>query len=486
MRGFKFIKKNNKYIWTNDIIKLEFSDASFQAFDEYGYVKNLHDIMHHYYTVSIYKYEYITTREKIGKDNKIIEESIYKWKLITQRSTYDFPCISQLQLILEQFINDKIDVKRTGEIIKYKSGAIDYSKRLSTEGFACDDFYEVTKYVDKYNKLLYYTLYIGCTYDLQGDCNSAGIRLNQVYKEDIDELYKCVNVFIEDTIAKHNENILQNFKSKKQKFISKDNKLYEMQTRNSIESIYCVNDNVDITYLNYISDTEFNSIDLDNIIIQDITDNCITCVDNTKKEYVINIKNLLLVSCNINDDKLAYNVEEITNDFYNILNDQEKDEFKRLTQNQIFKKYSSAIIDRTWMCREEHEFINFIPHYIYKLLSDKDSTIVFDTRNIDWDHKFIQLKQEDLEQYKTLALKYNDIDIIFVFDKSVEEDIFEKINKFDMDEILKYIFEILTQKDKSFLNNSDKMYQIHISDQHIKNAKIFVKIVIASIIKQLT
>ena len=76
----------------------------------------------------------------------------------------------------------------------------------STEGFACDDFYEITKSVDSQGNDERYIVYCGTTFDSQGDLNSSGIRTPYVTRNDIEELLLCVTNFINYSLEEHNKN----------------------------------------------------------------------------------------------------------------------------------------------------------------------------------------------------------------------------------------------------------------------------------------
>ena len=167
MKNFIYNIENNKHIWSNDSIKLVFSNPSIQAHDDYSFVENINDILYYYYTIEIYKKVYYRWDE-----NR--DEPVYKWSLVAKRNTHDWPCIEQLLYILE-YMKD-LDIVLNGEKHEYQSGNVKYSKHFHTEGFACDDFYEITKYVNEDGKVDSYVVYIGCTFNTNGDLNSAGIR----------------------------------------------------------------------------------------------------------------------------------------------------------------------------------------------------------------------------------------------------------------------------------------------------------------------
>ena len=142
--------------------------------------KSLEDVMYFYYDVRI--------------DKKDYNSGLYKQ--VCKRTTSDFPCIDELKFILEYQLNNEVN-KNNSQRIEYKSGNIEYRYTIQSEGFGCDDFYELTR-IDGNNCGRYtrYILYVGTTYDNNGDLNSVGIRNSYVDENDLRELLNCVNKFI--------------------------------------------------------------------------------------------------------------------------------------------------------------------------------------------------------------------------------------------------------------------------------------------------
>lgn len=54
--------------------------------------------------------------------------------------------------------------------------------------------------------------------------------------------------------------------------------------------------------------------------------------------------------------KLHYNVDQCLADFLPLLSDDERQEFAAKEEPYLAQKWQNAVIDRTWMCREEHGF----------------------------------------------------------------------------------------------------------------------------------
>lgn len=337
MSRFNFIQKKGIFKWESDFLSLEFSNPSIQAFSEFTKISKISEIMYYYYQVKIYK--------KVDRYNFNKNTSYIQKELVSSRYTHDFPCILELQCILESLIKD--EVIHGGQKNKYSDGTIKYSKTLFTEGFACDDFYEITKFVDKKNNNSKYIVYMGTTFDSQGDLNSSGIRTPYVSEEDIQELLKCVNAFIKYSMDENNKAV-ENYKKT---FKIKGNKIYEyVMEKNKvnyskIESIFAIGDKLNIiTVVNNIQE-EYEDI------VSDIKDDKVYLNNKT-----INLKDIVYINIDVPDEKLKYNLDKITKDFISILSEDEKEEFRQELINVLLSKYKMAIIDRTSMCRNEHNF----------------------------------------------------------------------------------------------------------------------------------
>jgi hypothetical protein len=348
MKNFIYNIEKNKYMWFSKDIKLVFSDPSIQAHDDYSLVESIKDILYYYYTVEIYKKVY----HKWDEDN---DKAIYKWSLVAKRNTHDWPCIEQLLDILE-YIKD-LDIITNGEKHEYRSGNVKYSKHFHTEGFACDDFYEITKYVNEKGKTDGYVVYIGCTFDSEGDLNSVGIRTPYINQKDIDALYKCVKGFVDYSIKRHNEIISLRNKLESENKEEIEGKLYQYVIENDyvnkqkVESIYVVGDKIDVTYL--VEENNKVISKEKSIEIKEVNKNYII---STQDEQ-INIYNIVFIMDNVPDEKKYYNIDKVTSDFISIMTEYEINDFKNLNEEELFIKYNSVIIDRTCMCWDDtHNF----------------------------------------------------------------------------------------------------------------------------------
>jgi hypothetical protein len=338
MNGFKFKKVNNKFRWESDFMVLEFSNPSIQGFSDYIQLEDEKGILYYYYIVKIIK-KIVTWDDN---DKKIV-----KWKLVGSRWTHDFPMILDLKLILDYQLND--DTRIDGQKHEYQSGDTRYLKAMKTEDFACDDFYEITKSINLEGIDERYIVYCGTTYDGQGDLNSAGIRTPYVKRKDIEELSKCVSSFIKYSLDDHNK------KNEfwKNRFEIIYNKVYEYNSdkqvidKDKIESIYIIGDILDITTVVNNKQEEYY-----NIKISKIEDNNLILENGD----IVALDSIAYIMDDITEEKLKYKEIEIVKDFISILSNEEKEEFKNCSLETLLNKYKIAIINRTYMCRDEHKF----------------------------------------------------------------------------------------------------------------------------------
>jgi len=339
MENFTFNVVDHVYRWESDFMVLEFSNPSIQGFSDFIQLTKEEEIMYYYYTVKVFK----KVREWDEEENEVLT-----WHLVSERNTHDFPSIQQLKELIDFQLKD--NPVEDGQKIQYVNGDVRYSKVVATQGFACDDFYEITKNVDEEGQDESYILYCGTTFDTQGDLTSAGIRTPYVSKEDLEELLKCVTAFISYSLDVHNDEVIVGGDS----YQIKNNKIYEYGVEhgavnpNKIEAIYTVGDMLDIKTV--VNNQECS---YDDKVVTSIEGNTIVLED----KHTIKSETIRYICHYPTDDMLRYKEQDNANEFLSILSDEEKEEFTKSQVSILLEKYKDAIIDRTWMCREEHGFI---------------------------------------------------------------------------------------------------------------------------------
>lgn len=338
MEGFRFVRENDTFKWESNFMVLEFSNPSIQGFSEHAYLTSAEEIFHYYYCVKIYK----KTHRWDEDDNQSTEVT-----LVCERNTYDFPRILSLKNILEFQLKDNTVIG--GQKIEYVLGDVRYSKSVETEGFGCDDFYEVKKSVDADGENEKYVVYCGTTFDAQGDLNSVGLRTPYVERKDIEALLACVNEFVQYTLDEHNDQVrLWN-----SVYGVENGKIYEYELQKNgvnkdvIEAMHTTGEVLDIVSLVDNKETKHSDV-----VLSKIETDAVYLTDGER----IATDTICYVSNNPTDEMIRYKEEEITKEFVAILSPSEKEEFSKESVENLFVKYSSAIINRTWMCRGEHAF----------------------------------------------------------------------------------------------------------------------------------
>lgn len=350
--NIKFENKNDLYSFESENIKIEFNEPRVQAWDEFGSCTTEKDILYYYYTVTAY------TKEK------------KKWNKFFELGTYDFPEIITFKNILKAYINKEID------FYDYQKDDLTddrfhFTHTIDTRQL-CEDFYSVTHSVIKEEdeiKNEHYNVVVGKPFGYNGD-EMINVSLNLLTKEDVEEIYKCVNGFIEYSIKKTHEINVKRNKEALASWKIIDKKLYEMSPNGkSIETIYTIEDKIGDALIMHgnINSDKFYSTRISNFRIKDIVEDGIIIdegYEETKvgREYrkikfseKIELNKLVYLCNEVDYPELKYNEKQITEDFFKILSDKEKEEFKTETVETLFDKYKEAILNRTWMCRKEHK-----------------------------------------------------------------------------------------------------------------------------------
>lgn len=328
---FEFKKKKDKYYWENDEIRLRFSKPDIQAKTEYTPINNETEILYYYYTVDVFYKE------------------AFEWKKIYHTFVSDFLGIFDLKWMLNQILNEKNKVEDAGTW-HFENGEKTHYHFYPTVGFAYEDYYEITHTFHDSEE--FFMFYIGVKPSYEPDIVTMGIKIERLTREDLKELFQCVNEFINYSIYSYNEQIKKSNKLYSSNMKIKHNKLfvYEVdETNDKIKkqfSVFVKGDEIDFYYL---GDKEERH---ENIIIKDIKENLVISSDNKNFE----ISKIPYINLEVDKSKLTYGVKEIAIDFLEILDNEEKEEFRTKKVKDLLKKYKFAIIGRTWMCRDEHNF----------------------------------------------------------------------------------------------------------------------------------
>lgn len=351
MNNYRFYVEKNKYIWENGIIKLEFSKPSIQPHDSYKVVNDSKEIMYYYYTMKVF---YIQEKYVDSDNDEDDLDIITSWKLLTSQHTHDFPCIRQFACLLDNVLNNPEPLEN-GQKVSYRSGKVKYMFNYFTEGFGCDDFYQITRIANENDNDESWILYLGTSFDVQSDENSIGIRTPYLKRTDIEELYNCVTSFIQYSIDDYNKYIIKRLKSSEKDFLIKDNKLYHYED-GKLDSIFLEGDNVDVTLLKDKTFT-MHSEGFYNLKIISIKDGVVTFENG----YEVSPGLIAHIFYDVPDNVLSYDLEDCAREASKILSPDEIQEFLNNDVNYLKDKYGNALYDRVWLYRDEHNF----PQYDY-------------------------------------------------------------------------------------------------------------------------
>ena len=349
--SIKSYQKEKKFGFNSDKMKVEFSKPCIQAYDDYAFCKTENGIMYYYYNIRI--------KAKV----------LNKWERIVDIYTHDFPQILALKEYIRLFLIEGVEEEKyqkdigTHDII-WKTYSLD-------TGFFCDDYYSIIHTIKDNDGDISesFSLTVGKSLDYSTH-DVVGVTFNHLRKEDLEEIYKCVCGFIQYSLDDHNEGVIEYNKNSISSWKIENGKLYEMN-EDKIKSVFVQGDEIDeiVVLKGDIESEDFSSTEFHNFTIDAIEDDCIVFSNGyedirsndyrrIEQEERVYIKDLISVFEEEPTDKLEYGEDEICDDFILILSEQEKEEFRIQSIDYLFEKWKDAIIDRTWMCRTEHNLPN--------------------------------------------------------------------------------------------------------------------------------
>lgn len=387
--GYIFKEEGGKFIWGSDSLKVVFSSPHFQAFDDYGLVKNFRGIMHYYYDVDIL--------QKVRKNDEVPffskNEDDYVWKSIANTSTYDYPNVVNLRHILKSILFKRIKDDSCQKVIADDGNRAYFTYSIDTGSLTFSDFYQIDreKCVVYGKTIITYNLYVGFPIEFEGRHSVHGIRIAGLKAKELKALYKCVDAFINYSIEKHNKEVIErNTEAMNANKIVGD-KLYIFDKNGNVDKVYCVGDVADIDVLGGSLDKDFEGIDLQECTITDISGDALqikNCWGMKKKEVDrlvkdgIPVNRILFISRDVPDELLHYNVDQVVEDWIDFMNDSEKAEFKSKSIDELNEKWKEAIANRTWMFREEHDFPWVIDTAILEKSKDDCSEFELHKKNV--------------------------------------------------------------------------------------------------------
>lgn len=373
MNRYEFIKKgtkNVKYIWQSPLMMVVFSDASYQACDEYSYVKDIEDILYLYYDVDIYYKKRVFSKD----EDSIEDEPKYIWKKVSSVSAYDFPTILQLQHVLKLLLNNEIPLEEYRKFDYYtrenEPEFKGYEYTFESEGFLCDDHYLVKHTIqEREGEIInnFYTFYAGASVEIDGSITSNGIK-TEVDEEGMKKLLECINAFLDDMLEKGNEQTRKMLKESSENFMECDGRM--LCNEKDDEELFLRGDEIEIRVIRGDMDgTDFYSEEYRNVKIKEVQKNGIiitqgyltsgsgSFIDNLESDVKIPFKEIVHVFREPNEKEMRYREKAIQNDLIkNIISEKEHEEFEKKDIDFLFKKWKHIILNRYWLYRPEHGF----------------------------------------------------------------------------------------------------------------------------------
>lgn len=336
MAKFKFVRKKNKFIWTNDYVRVIFSEPQITPTS----TKVLHtenEIMYYYYNVKVQKRRSHTDKQK--------------WYDILKVRTWESPFILEIKDMLNSILNDSME--DDCQIYRNKDNSVRCKQKVyRCDSLFYDDYYSIERvkwvsedYEDNY------TIEIGKATELE-DITATTIVIPNINKSEIEDFLLCIERFVQYSLDDFNSNLKNDFEKESINKQVLGNLLitFDDVVEPSV-SVYCINDIVDIHYWKQDVLHEEHNKTLSYIYIGDI--------ELEGKDDPICEKDIYYITTDVSDEKLHYKEDEIVSDFVKTVLSQSDvllDYFKTHTVKEIVKKYPRIICNRYWMYRNEHGF----------------------------------------------------------------------------------------------------------------------------------
>ncbi len=350
--NIKFHSEADKYSFESENMKIVFSEPNIQAWDEYGYCKNSKGILYYYYSVEAF----------IKKNNK--------WKEFFELGTYDFPQILVFEEMLKIILSGLRNPEDYQKVVVNEEENHYWLLKTYDLGAFSDDYYAVKHEIYMEHGVKEkesYSVIVGKPFDIHCD-EVQSLEFKQLSKGDLEVIYRCICGFINYTIQKHNDRAVEYNKSEIQSWFISEGKLYKMtEDGTGIDSVYVAGDKIDTAKVlcGDLNSSDFYSIDFSHFSIDAIEDDGFIIssgvVEDRNRNYrkitkskKIKLSVLISLFEDMQDEKLAYSEDEIVLDFMSILSESEKEEFRKESVDFLYTKWKNAILNRTWMCRDEH------------------------------------------------------------------------------------------------------------------------------------
>lgn len=358
------MSKKIKSTWIYDDVKVEFSEPSIQAWESVVHAKSVKDILYYYYTMTVYR----------RNDKK-------KWKREFISYACDFQALLCVNGMAEELLKDDFDGGTWQKTqIPDSDGIIWYKKSIDTAGIINEDIYKLARTVriDEDEKLDWFTVDVGSGNDPRFAPYTGGaafVSFDMLKREDFMAFVNTVKDFIDKSIKAFNQEQDKNIQLEAGARVVKNGKLYEYKDRiegiarcNKLESVYIPGDSLDFKIKTQKDDKDI-FVDFHNCRLVSVEDGFITVTDGYKtvhqkpeslegQQVRIPVETIMYSNAIEPSTKLRFSKKQCMDDFYAIMSDEEKAEFAETPIDALVEKWFGAVVDRTWIFRDEHGFRN--------------------------------------------------------------------------------------------------------------------------------
>ena len=358
------MSKKIKSTWIYDDVKVEFSEPSIQAWESVVHAKSVKDILYYYYTMTVYR----------RNDKK-------KWKREFISYACDFQALLCVNGMAEELLKDDFDGGTWQKTqIPDSDGIIWYKKSIDTAGIINEDIYRLARTVriDEDEKLDWFMVDVGSGNDPRFAPYTGGaafVSFDMLKREDFMAFVNTVKDFIDKSIKAFNQEQDKNIQLEAGARVVKNGKLYEYKDRiegiarcNKLESVYIPGDSLDFKIKTQKDDKDI-FVDFHNCRLVSVEDGFITVTDGYKtvhqkpeslkgQQVRIPVETIMYSNAIEPSTKLRFSKKQCMDDFYAIMSDEEKAEFAETPIDALVEKWFGAVVDRTWIFRDEHGFRN--------------------------------------------------------------------------------------------------------------------------------
>ena len=304
-----------------------------------------------------------------------------KWKKEFVSYAYDFPALLCINGMAEELAKDDFDGGTWQKTqIPDSDGIVWYKKSIDTAGIINEDIYRLTRTVriDEDEKIDWFTVDVGSGNDPRFapyTCGAAFVSFDMLKREDFMDFVNTVKDFIDKSIKAFNQEQDKNIKLEAGARVVKNGKLYEYKDRikgiagcNKLESVYIPGDSLDFKIKTKKDDKDI-FVDFHNCRLVSVEDGFVTVTDGYKtvhqkpeslegQQVRIPVETIMYSNAIEPSAKLRFSKKQCMDDFYAIMSDEEKAEFAETPIDALVEKWFSAVVDRTWIFRDEHGFRN--------------------------------------------------------------------------------------------------------------------------------